>query len=41
MQVRDAIGGLVGKGRKNILLNIGDVNYIDSSGLSFAYWEIQ
>src|ERR1700722_968140 len=33
VQVRDAIRGLVGKGRKSILLNLGDVNYIDSSGL--------
>ena len=33
VQVRDAIRGLVGKGKKSILLNLGDVNYIDSSGL--------
>lgn len=33
VQVRDAIRGLVGKGQKSILLNLGDVNYIDSSGL--------
>ena len=33
MQIRDAIRDLVGKGQKNILLNLGDVNYIDSSGL--------
>jgi anti-sigma B factor antagonist len=33
VQVRDAIRGLVGKGRKRILLNLGDVDYIDSSGL--------
>jgi anti-sigma B factor antagonist len=33
VQVRDAIRGLVRKGKKSILLNLGDVNYIDSSGL--------
>ena len=33
VQLRDAIRDLVGKGTKNILLNLGDVNYIDSSGL--------
>jgi len=33
VQVRDGIRGLVGKGQKRILLNLGDVNYIDSSGL--------
>ena len=33
VQVRDAIRGLIGKGQKSILLNLGDVNYIDSSGL--------
>jgi anti-sigma B factor antagonist len=33
VQVRDTIRGLVGKGTKRILLNLGDVNYIDSSGL--------
>jgi anti-sigma B factor antagonist len=33
VQVRDAIRGLVGKGKKSILLNLGDVSYIDSSGL--------
>ena len=33
VQVRDAIRGLVGKGRKSVLLNLGDVSYIDSSGL--------
>ena len=33
VQIRDAIRGLVGKGRKGVLLNMGDVNYIDSSGL--------
>ncbi len=33
VQLRDAIRGLIGKGQKNILLNMGEVNYIDSSGL--------
>jgi anti-sigma B factor antagonist len=33
VQVRDAIRGLVSKGKKSILLNLGDVSYIDSSGL--------
>ena len=33
VQLRDAIRELIGKGSKNILLNLGDVNYIDSSGL--------
>ena len=31
--VRDMVRGLLGKGHKQILLNLGDVNYIDSSGL--------
>ena len=33
VQLRDAIRELTGKGTKKILLNLGDVNYIDSSGL--------
>ena len=33
MQIRDAIRDLIGKGQKSILLNLGEVNYIDSSGL--------
>jgi anti-sigma B factor antagonist len=33
VQLRDAIRGLISKGQKNILLNMADVNYIDSSGL--------
>jgi anti-sigma B factor antagonist len=33
VQLRDAIRGLISKGQKRILLNLGDVNYIDSSGL--------
>ena len=31
--LRDAIRELVGKGQKKILLNLGDVSYIDSSGI--------
>ena len=33
VQLREAIRDLISKGQKNILLNMGDVNYIDSSGL--------
>ena len=33
VQLRDAIRDMIGKGSKSILLNLGDVNYIDSSGL--------
>ena len=33
VQLRDAIRDLISKGQKGILLNLGDVNYIDSSGL--------
>jgi anti-sigma B factor antagonist len=33
VQLREAIRGLIGKGKKHILLNLGEVNYIDSSGL--------
>ncbi len=33
VQLRDAVRDLIGKGQKNILLNLDDVNYIDSSGL--------
>ncbi len=33
VQLRDAIRDLISKGIKHILLNLGDVNYIDSSGL--------
>ena len=33
VQLREAIRDVIGKGTKNILLNLGDVNYIDSSGL--------
>ena len=31
--LRDELKGLVARGQKNILLNLGEVNYIDSSGL--------
>ena len=31
--LRDTVRDLVAKGNKNILLNLGDVNYIDSSGI--------
>ena len=31
--LRDTIRDLVGKGQKRILLNLGDVTYIDSSGI--------
>ena len=31
--VRDLVSKLLGKGQKQILLNLGDVHYIDSSGL--------
>jgi anti-sigma B factor antagonist len=31
--VRDVVRDLLGKGRKKILLNLADVDYIDSAGL--------
>jgi anti-sigma B factor antagonist len=31
--LRDTIRDLIGKGQKRILLNLGDVTYIDSSGI--------
>jgi len=31
--LRDTIRDLIGKGQKKILLNLGDVTYIDSSGI--------
>jgi anti-sigma B factor antagonist len=31
--LRDTLKEIVGKGQKNILLNLGDVSYIDSSGI--------
>jgi anti-sigma B factor antagonist len=33
VQLRDAVRDLLAKGQKNVLLNLGDVNYIDSSGI--------
>src|SRR6201998_531355 len=33
VQLRDAVRELLAKGSKNILLNLADVNYIDSSGI--------
>ncbi len=33
VQLRDSIKELVNKGQKKILVNLGDVSYIDSSGL--------
>lgn len=32
-ELREAIRGELGKGHKNILLNLADVTYIDSSGI--------
>ena len=31
--LRDTIEDLLGKGQRKILLNLGDVNHIDSSGV--------
>ena len=31
--VRDTVRDLLGKGNKKILINLGDVSYIDSSGI--------
>jgi anti-sigma B factor antagonist len=33
VQLRDAVRDLLGKGQKHVLLNLGDVTYIDSSGI--------
>jgi anti-sigma B factor antagonist len=33
VQLRDAVRDLLGNGSKQILLNLGDVTYIDSSGI--------
>jgi anti-sigma B factor antagonist len=33
VQLRDSVRDLLSKGSKHILLNLGDVNYIDSSGI--------
>ena len=31
--LRDTVKDLLSKGQKNILLNLGDINYVDSSGI--------
>lgn len=31
--LRETVKDLLGKGQKNILLNLGEINYIDSSGI--------
>jgi anti-sigma B factor antagonist len=31
--LRDTVKDLLSKGHKNILLNLGDINYVDSSGI--------
>jgi anti-sigma B factor antagonist len=33
VQLREAVRGLLGKGKKKILLDMGNVDYIDSAGL--------
>src|SRR5205085_11202495 len=33
VQLREAVKDLLGSGKKNILLNLGDVSYVDSSGI--------
>jgi anti-sigma B factor antagonist len=33
VQLRDSVRDLLAKGQKKILVNLGDVNYIDSSGI--------
>jgi anti-sigma B factor antagonist len=33
VQLRDSVRELLGKGQKKILLNLAEVNYIDSSGI--------
>src|SRR5499427_2645500 len=33
VQLRDSVRDLLAKGQKKILLNLGEVNYIDSSGI--------
>ena len=42
--LRDCVRDLLAQGRRSILLNLGDVSYIDSSGLGelvHAYTEVQ
>src|SRR5689334_15311965 len=33
VQLREAVKDLLGSGKKKILLNLGDVSYVDSSGI--------
>jgi anti-sigma B factor antagonist len=33
VQLREAVRDVIGKGSKRILVNLGNVNYVDSSGL--------
>lgn len=33
VQLRESVRGLLDSGKKNILLNLGDVSYVDSSGI--------
>ena len=33
VQLREAVRGLLEQGKKKILLNLGDVSYVDSSGI--------
>ena len=33
VQLREAVRGLLDEGKKSILLNLGDVSYVDSSGI--------
>src|ERR1044072_6994404 len=33
VELREAVKDLLGKGEKKILLNLGDVSYVDSSGI--------
>jgi anti-sigma B factor antagonist len=33
VQLREAVRGLLDEGKKKILLNLGDVSYVDSSGI--------
>ena len=33
VQLREAVRGLLDSGKKEILLNLGDVSYVDSSGI--------
>ena len=33
VQLREAVRGLLDEGKKNVLLNLGDVSYVDSSGI--------